>query len=75
MTPGYRSIRIQPCIPEDVDEVRAVVPCPYGEISFSWKILYKSLFLEAPVWYDAEKYRYHNWQEFYEICQKGARGT
>lgn len=35
---------------------------------------YKVLFQAAPCWYDAERYRYHNWQEFNEIYQKGVRG-
>lgn len=35
---------------------------------------YKLLFQAAPCWFDAEKYRYHNWQEFHDIYQKGVRG-
>lgn len=35
---------------------------------------YKILFQAAPCWYDAERYRYHTWQEFNEIYQQGVRG-
>ncbi|MCI9231127.1 MAG: hypothetical protein HFH98_06495 [Lachnospiraceae bacterium] len=36
---------------------------------------YKILFQAAPCWYDAERYRYHTWQEFNEIYQQGIRGV
>lgn len=37
LEPGYRKIRIQPYLPEEVEDARATVPCPYGQISFGWK--------------------------------------
>ena len=35
--PGYRRIRIRPCLLEGVEDARATVPSPYGQISFAWK--------------------------------------